>query len=109
MFMASYSSENGSILIKNGSDRFKACCIGPTCIQEPIKVDKFGNVSFENRQFDQNILAAHLKKHHVIEPLKELAIVASKDTDSRKVVLLSDFLKGHFPELQVSWSVDKET
>ena len=109
MLMTSLFSHESSISINNGSDKFIGCCMGARCTQEPIKVDKFGNISYENRIFEKNILVAHLKKHHTLEPLTELPILASPEVKTNEVVKLSDLLKTYFPELQISWSVDNKT
>lgn len=82
--------------------------MGPHCIERPIRLDNLGNITFENKAFQPDMLVAHLKKHHSQKEFLEFSIEASEDAKANDVVILSDLLKQHFPDIQISFSVADE-
>lgn len=105
--MIGFTEDDLSLEVKNGTKIFKGCCY--RCYDEFIYINENGSLTFENRNFDLNILAIHLEQHNMAYPLRQIAIIASEGTQTTHVVKVTDFLKGKFPEIPVSWAVSKNT
>ena len=107
-FLLSVHSQNETVdLIK--TEKFRGvCCLG--CNALNVELLQSGEIQFEGQIISKYKLKEHLEIHALYNRVVPLInITTAYDTNTQRVVTLTDYLKKQLPDHLVSWSVGNST